>query len=166
MWWYSIIFEICTWVNICITTIAIVPMFTALTPHYNETCTRARSLVMRRVHPESRLDDLPFYCIGFKSAGPEFTLRAHIWASLRFQTLYHTVSGMMNVQQRQQRMSMCVAFFSISSFSGLMLHGSSSQLDLNTVCVINQSLGDWESRGCRAHKCTGTAWTCETNVKS
>ena len=81
---------------------------------------------MRRVHPESRLDDLPFYCIGFKSAGPEFTLRAHIWALLRFQTLYCMVSGMMNVQQRQQRMSMCVAFFSISSFSGLMLRGSSS----------------------------------------
>ncbi|KAH9983951.1 1,3-beta-glucan synthase component-domain-containing protein [Russula vinacea] len=59
----------------------------------------------------SRLDDLPFYCIGFKSTGPEFTLRPRIWALLRFQTLYRTVSGMMNVQQRQQRMSMCVTFF-------------------------------------------------------
>lgn len=44
----------------------------------------------------SKLDDLPFYCIGFKSAAPEFTLRTRIWASLRFQTLYRTVSGMMN----------------------------------------------------------------------
>ncbi|KAI0783273.1 1,3-beta-glucan synthase [Abortiporus biennis] len=44
----------------------------------------------------SKIDDLPFYCIGFKSAAPEFTLRTRIWASLRAQTLYRTVSGMMN----------------------------------------------------------------------
>ena len=44
----------------------------------------------------SKTDDLPFYCIGFKSAAPEFTLRTRIWASLRAQTLYRTVSGMMN----------------------------------------------------------------------
>jgi 1,3-beta-glucan synthase len=42
------------------------------------------------------MDDLPFYCIGFKSAAHEFTLRPCIWATLRAQTLYHTVSGMMN----------------------------------------------------------------------
>ncbi|EPQ51775.1 1,3-beta-glucan synthase [Gloeophyllum trabeum ATCC 11539] len=45
---------------------------------------------------QSKTDDLPFYCIGFKSAAPEFTLRTRIWASLRAQTLYRTVSGMMN----------------------------------------------------------------------
>ena len=44
----------------------------------------------------SKLDDLPFYFIGFKSAAPEYTLRTRIWASLRAQTLYRTVSGMMN----------------------------------------------------------------------
>jgi len=44
----------------------------------------------------SKMDDLPFYCIGFKSSAPEFTLRTRIWASLRAQTLYRTVSGMMN----------------------------------------------------------------------
>jgi 1,3-beta-glucan synthase len=44
----------------------------------------------------SKMDDLPFYCIGFKSAAPEYTLRTRIWASLRAQTLYRTVSGMMN----------------------------------------------------------------------
>ncbi|KAI0934337.1 1,3-beta-D-glucan synthase [Taiwanofungus camphoratus] len=44
----------------------------------------------------SRTDDLPFYCIGFKTAAPEYTLRTRIWASLRAQTLYRTVSGMMN----------------------------------------------------------------------
>lgn len=44
----------------------------------------------------SKTDDLPFYCIGFKTASPEYTLRTRIWASLRAQTLYRTVSGMMN----------------------------------------------------------------------
>ena len=27
---------------------------------------------------QSKADDLPFYCIGFKSAAPEFTLRTRI----------------------------------------------------------------------------------------
>ncbi|CAD6891025.1 unnamed protein product [Tilletia controversa] len=44
----------------------------------------------------AKTDDLPFYCIGFKSAAPEYTLRTRIWASLRAQTLYRTVSGFMN----------------------------------------------------------------------
>lgn len=44
----------------------------------------------------SKSDDLPFYCIGFKTSSPEYTLRTRIWASLRAQTLYRTVSGMMN----------------------------------------------------------------------
>ncbi|KAK6536407.1 1,3-beta-D-glucan synthase [Arthrobotrys megalospora] len=44
----------------------------------------------------SKIDDLPFYCIGFKSAAPEYTLRTRIWASLRSQTLYRTISGFMN----------------------------------------------------------------------
>ncbi|KAF9081904.1 1,3-beta-D-glucan synthase [Mortierella sp. AD031] len=45
---------------------------------------------------KSKNDDLPFHCIGFKSAAPEYTLRTRIWASLRAQTLYRTVSGFMN----------------------------------------------------------------------
>jgi 1,3-beta-glucan synthase len=45
---------------------------------------------------QSKMDDLPFYAIGFKSAAPGFTLRTRIWASLRAQTLYRTVSGMMS----------------------------------------------------------------------
>ena len=45
---------------------------------------------------KSKTDDLPFYCIGFKSAAPEYTLRTRIWASLRSQTLYRTISGFMN----------------------------------------------------------------------
>jgi 1,3-beta-glucan synthase len=44
----------------------------------------------------SKIDDLPFYCVGFKTSSPEYTLRTRIWASLRAQTLYRTVSGMMN----------------------------------------------------------------------
>jgi 1,3-beta-glucan synthase len=44
----------------------------------------------------SKPEDLPFYCIGFKTSSPEYTLRTRIWASLRAQTLYRTVSGMMN----------------------------------------------------------------------
>ncbi|PKI84809.1 1,3-beta-glucan synthase [Malassezia vespertilionis] len=44
----------------------------------------------------TKTDDLPFYCIGFKSAAPEYTLRTRIWSSLRAQTLYRTVSGFMN----------------------------------------------------------------------
>ena len=45
---------------------------------------------------KQQIDDLPFYCIGFKSAAPEYTLRTRIWASLRSQTLYRTVAGFMN----------------------------------------------------------------------
>lgn len=45
---------------------------------------------------KAKADDLPFYCIGFKSAQPEYTLRTRIWASLRSQTLYRTISGFMN----------------------------------------------------------------------
>jgi 1,3-beta-glucan synthase len=45
---------------------------------------------------KGKIDDLPFYCIGFKSAAPEYTLRTRIWASLRSQTLYRTISGFMN----------------------------------------------------------------------
>ncbi|KAI7904962.1 1,3-beta-glucan synthase component-domain-containing protein [Cokeromyces recurvatus] len=44
----------------------------------------------------SEKDDLPFYCIGFKSSAPEYTLRTRIWASLRAQTLYRTINGFMN----------------------------------------------------------------------
>lgn len=46
--------------------------------------------------PVNDTNDLPFYSIGFRSASPESTLRTRIWSSLRSQTLYRTVSGMMN----------------------------------------------------------------------
>ncbi|KAI9296955.1 1,3-beta-glucan synthase [Neoconidiobolus thromboides FSU 785] len=45
---------------------------------------------------KSEIDDLPLYYVGFKSASPEYVLRTRIWASLRSQTLYRTISGFMN----------------------------------------------------------------------
>ena len=45
---------------------------------------------------KSRQYDLPLHLFGFINSSPEFTLRTRIWASLRAQTLYRTVSGMMN----------------------------------------------------------------------
>ncbi len=44
----------------------------------------------------SKRYDLAFNFLGFTNAAPEFTLRTRIWASLRAQTLYRMVSGMMN----------------------------------------------------------------------
>lgn len=49
-----------------------------------------------------KIDDLPFYCVGFKSSSPEYTLRTRIWASLRSQTLYRTITGFMNYQKAIQ----------------------------------------------------------------
>ncbi|KAH9997287.1 1-3-beta-glucan synthase [Russula vinacea] len=101
------------------------PTFTVLVPHYSEKIllslreiireedhnTRVTQLeYLKQLHPVEwdnfrpeddekaidKSDDLPFYCIGFKTASPEYTLRTRIWASLRAQTLYRTVSGMMN----------------------------------------------------------------------
>ncbi|CAN6673828.1 1,3-beta-glucan synthase component Fks1p [Trichomonascus vanleenenianus] len=46
--------------------------------------------------PTEKADELPFYCIGFKDSTPEFILRTRLWASLRTQTLYRTISGFMN----------------------------------------------------------------------
>ena len=51
---------------------------------------------------QHQIDDLPFYCVGFKSATPEYTLRTRIWASLRSQTLYRTITGFMNYQKAIQ----------------------------------------------------------------
>ncbi|KAI7870760.1 1,3-beta-glucan synthase component-domain-containing protein [Spinellus fusiger] len=48
---------------------------------------------------KNKIDDLPFYCIGFKSSKPEYKLRTRIWASLRSQTLFRTISGFMNYRK-------------------------------------------------------------------
>ncbi|KAI3402804.2 GSL2 [Candida oxycetoniae] len=45
---------------------------------------------------KEKLDDLQYYSVGFKVATPEYILRTRIWASLRSQTLYRTISGFMN----------------------------------------------------------------------
>ncbi|KAJ7598204.1 1,3-beta-glucan synthase component FKS1 [Mycena floridula] len=69
------------------------PTFTVLTPHYSE---KFYNFVKDTMMLMKEADTLPFHFLGFKSAAPEFTLRTRIWASLRAQTLYRTVSGMMN----------------------------------------------------------------------
>ncbi|KAA8915873.1 hypothetical protein TRICI_001966 [Trichomonascus ciferrii] len=46
--------------------------------------------------PTEKVTQLPYYCIGFKSSSPEYVLRTRLWASLRTQTLYRTISGFMN----------------------------------------------------------------------
>ncbi|KAI9019406.1 glycosyltransferase family 48 protein [Phycomyces nitens] len=51
-----------------------------------------------KARSQHKIDDLPFYCVGFKSSAPEYTLRTRIWASLRSQTLYRTITGFMNYQ--------------------------------------------------------------------
>lgn len=45
---------------------------------------------------QNNIDDLPFYSVGFNTSNKEFILRTCIWASLRCQTLYRTVSGFQN----------------------------------------------------------------------
>ncbi|ODV76843.1 glycosyltransferase family 48 protein [Suhomyces tanzawaensis NRRL Y-17324] len=47
---------------------------------------------------KNQINDLPFYSIGFKESNPDFTLRTRLWASLRYQTLYRTISGFMNYE--------------------------------------------------------------------
>lgn len=42
------------------------------------------------------IDDSQYYSVGYKVATPEYILRTRIWASLRSQTLYRTISGFMN----------------------------------------------------------------------
>ncbi|KAI9478173.1 MAG: putative 1,3-beta-D-glucan synthase subunit [Benjaminiella poitrasii] len=52
-----------------------------------------------RTERQHKINDLPFYCVGFKSASPEYTMRTRIWASLRTQTLFRTITGFMNYQK-------------------------------------------------------------------
>lgn len=45
---------------------------------------------------QEKINDLPFYSVGFSESDQKYTLRTRIWASLRTQTLYRTISGFMN----------------------------------------------------------------------
>lgn len=63
--------------------------------------------------PSEKMNDLPYYCVGFKSSSPEFTLRTRIWASLRTQTLYRTISGFMNYTRAIKLL------YSVEQFSNL-----------------------------------------------
>lgn len=59
----------------------------------------ASQVDLSKQHLKSSVDDLPLYCYGFKNASFENTLRTRIWASLRTQTLYRTVSGFSNYRK-------------------------------------------------------------------
>lgn len=52
----------------------------------------------KKINTESDINsgDMPYYAVGFKAATPEYILRTRIWASLRSQTLFRTISGFMN----------------------------------------------------------------------
>ena len=45
---------------------------------------------------QNKISDLPFDFFGFRSSDTSYTLRTRLWASLRTQTLYRTISGFMN----------------------------------------------------------------------
>lgn len=45
---------------------------------------------------QKKINDLPYNMFGFSSSEFSYTLRTRIWASLRTQTLYRTISGFMN----------------------------------------------------------------------
>ncbi|KAG7194526.1 uncharacterized protein KQ657_004741 [Scheffersomyces spartinae] len=47
---------------------------------------------------QNEINDIPYYCVGFKDSDSFKPLRTRIWASLRCQTLYRTISGFTNYQ--------------------------------------------------------------------
>lgn len=65
----------------------------------SKTSTIAATATDEKTERQHKIDDLPFYCVGFKSAAPGYTLRTRIWASLRSQTLFRTITGFMNYQK-------------------------------------------------------------------
>ena len=50
----------------------------------------------KAVEYDERFKDTTFSALGFGVASPEYILRTRIWASLRTQTLFRTISGFMN----------------------------------------------------------------------
>lgn len=48
---------------------------------------------------QSQLDDIPFEFIGFKFSLPEYEMRTRLWASVRYQTLFRTISGFYNYER-------------------------------------------------------------------
>ncbi|OWB55959.1 hypothetical protein B5S28_g1848 [[Candida] boidinii] len=45
---------------------------------------------------KSKVDDIPLYCVGYKTSDKNQSLKTRVWVSLRTQTLYRTISGFMN----------------------------------------------------------------------
>ncbi|KAK6202372.1 uncharacterized protein RJT21DRAFT_102848 [Scheffersomyces amazonensis] len=65
--------------------------------HFNLDNNSAKS-VNSEHYFNNKINDLPYYCVGFKSSNPENTLRTRLWTSLRYQTLYRTISGFSNYE--------------------------------------------------------------------
>ncbi|KAF7728693.1 1,3-beta-D-glucan synthase [Apophysomyces ossiformis] len=66
----------------------------------------------------AKTHDTTFYCIGFKSVRPETTARTRIWASLRAQTLYRTISGFMNYRAAIRLMYRVESAETIQAYQG------------------------------------------------
>lgn len=80
---------------------------------YEQDLTRKKPYEENATTLSEKFSDLPYYCVGFKSSDPEYTLRTRLWASLRSQTLYRTISGFMNYMRAIKLL------YSIEQFSNL-----------------------------------------------
>lgn len=75
-----------------------------------------------------KFEDVPYYSVGFKVATPEYVTRTRIWASLRSQTLYRTVTGFMNYTRAIKLM------YDFEAGT----EAPSSPLNEKRLCLINQ----------------------------
>ncbi|KAI8374880.1 1,3-beta-glucan synthase component-domain-containing protein [Blakeslea trispora] len=88
----------------------------------------------------SEKDDLPFYCIGFKSSAPEYTFRTRVWASLRAQTLYRTINGFMNYARALK----ILYRIENPNLNDILMAPPTSHLDGSRVCLNRASSSDIE----------------------
>ncbi|PAV18325.1 1,3-beta-glucan synthase [Pyrrhoderma noxium] len=101
-------------------------------------------------------DNLPLSTVlgSIKSSAPEFTLRTRIWASLRADTLYRTVSGMLNHAK-----AIKLLYHMENSKVLQLFGGDSDKLELSFADFVvdySREYLRWMSRGnARAHK---NAW--------
>ncbi|KAF5213215.1 hypothetical protein E0198_000732 [Clavispora lusitaniae] len=67
-----------------------------LAPDEQAECSESRYTKWQNMQ---KYEDIPFDSIGFKNSEPESTIRTRIWASLRYQTLFRTISGFSNYEK-------------------------------------------------------------------
>ncbi|OVF08501.1 putative 1,3-beta-glucan synthase [Clavispora lusitaniae] len=67
-----------------------------LAPDEQAECSESRYTKWQNMQ---KYEDIPFDSIGFKNSQPESTIRTRIWASLRYQTLFRTISGFSNYEK-------------------------------------------------------------------